>query len=61
MAIATRPREIPVLEPGRAQPKRRWPKLLALTVVVILLVVAAGLFVWLDHYEPLTSGQGCTA
>jgi hypothetical protein len=58
MAIATRPPEIPVLEPGRAQPKRRWPKLLALTVVVILLVVAAGWFVWLDHYEPLTLGSG---
>ncbi len=58
MVVRTRPPQTPVMPRSVASAPRRWPKRLAVGLIVLLVGAALGAHLYLRAYEPLTLGSG---
>jgi len=58
MVVRTRPPQTPVMPRSVASAPRRWPKRLAVALIVLLVGAAIGAHLYLRAYEPLTLGSG---
>ena len=58
MVVRSRPPQTPVMPRSVADAPRRWPKRVAVGLIVLLVAAAFGAHLYLRAYEPLTLGSG---